>query len=540
MPAEWEQKARQKREALADKIPSECRLPSHLIEKAKVTDNILGIPRESGILSEEELTITENYDATALLERLTTGQLTASKVATAFCKRAAIAQQLTCCLTEIFFDQAIARAEELDRHLAATGKPVGPLHGIPISLKDSFNVKGVHTTLGYVSFLDRPPLSVNSPMVDLLLRAGAIIYVKTHLPQTMMTCDSHTNVFGRTRNPYSRCLTAGGSCGGEGALIAMRGSILGVGTDVGGSTRIPSFCCGITGFKASVGRLPFAGQTPPGRLGLAGGIGVALGPLSTSLRDADLFFRTIVSSRPEDMDDNSLGFSYIEPPPLKHQLTIGILPEDPEFPLQPPMYRTITTVAQKLAAAGHRVIDLPSGDLPSLASTCKLAFRFFKLDPDRTPLQNIKNGGEPYVPSLSVLYDLDNPGPEPTLRDLYDLNVAKAQVAAKMRQAWLKSGVDVVIAPAYQSCAPLHDTYGDNVYTVIWNVVDYPACVIPVGNANKAADAKFTRDVAYTPAYQPDQIEGAPCHVQIVGRRLKDEVLLQHAKVIDKILAEEN
>jgi hypothetical protein len=172
------------------------------------------------------------------------------------------------------------------------------------------------------------------------------------------------------------------------------------------------------------------------------------------------------------MDDNSLGFSYIEPPPLKHQLTIGILPEDPEFPLQPPMYRTITTVAQKLAAAGHRVIDLPSGDLPSLASTCKLAFRFFKLDPDHTPLQNINNGDEPYVPSLSVLYDQDNPGPEPTLRDLYDLNVAKAQVAAKMRQAWLKSGVDVVIAPAYQSCAPLHDTYGDNVYTVIWNVVD--------------------------------------------------------------------
>jgi hypothetical protein len=94
------------------------------------------------------------------------------------------------------------------------------------------------------------------------------------------------------------------------------------------------------------------------------------------------------------------------------------------------------------------------------------------MDPDRTPLRNIKNGGEPYVPSLSVLYDLDNPGPEPTLRALYDLNIAKSQVAAKMRQAWLKSGVDVVLAPAYQSCAPLHDTYGDNVSTVIWDLVD--------------------------------------------------------------------
>ncbi|KAL3441653.1 amidase signature domain-containing protein [Aspergillus insuetus] len=483
MPAEWEQKSRHKREALADKIPAEWRLPSHLIERARTTDNILDIPRESGILSEEELVITENYDATDLLERLTMGQLSAVKVATAFCKRAAIAQQLTCCLTEIFFDQALAPAEELDRHPAEAGKPVGPLHGIPISLKDSFNIKGVQTTLGYVSLLDRPPLSVNSSVVELLLRAGAIIYVKTHLPQTMMTCDSHTNIFGRTRNPYSRFLTAGSSCGGEGALISMRGSILGVWTDVGG----------ITGFKTSVGRLPFAGQIPPGSLGLAGGIAVAIGPLCTSLKDADLFFRTIVSSRPEDMDDNSVAYHWD-------------LAEDPEFPLQPPMYRTITTVVQKLA----RVVDLPAADLSSLANTCKLAFRFFKMDPDRTPLQNIKNGGEPYVPSLSVLYDLDNPGPEPTLRDLYDLNIAKAQVAASMRQARLKSGVDVVLAPAYQSCAPLHDTYGDNVNTC-------PACVIPVGHADKMADAK------YVTRYQSGKIEGTPCHVQIIGRRLKDE-----------------
>ncbi|KAL3456855.1 amidase signature domain-containing protein [Aspergillus heterothallicus] len=537
MPAQWELKAQRKREELANKIPSEWRLSSNLIDKAKSTDNILHLPRESGILSEDEVDITENHDATALLQRLTSGELSASRVATAFCKRAAIAQQLTCCLTEIFFDQAIERAKELDRHLAQTGKPVGPLHGIPVSLKDSFNVKGVQSTLGYVSFLDRPPLSFNSPMVQILLRAGAIIYVKTHLPQTMMTCDTQTNVFGRTRNPYSRYLTAGGSCGGEGALIAMRGSVLGVGTDVGGSTRIPSLCCGITGFKASVGRLPFAGQTPPGRLGLAGGIAVAIGPLCTSLRDADLFFKTVVSSHPEDMDDNSLGFPYIEPPQLKSKIIVGILLEDPGFPLHPSMYRTMTIAAQKLGAAGHHIVRLPAADIPSLADICKLAFRFFKMDPDRTPLKHIDNGGEPYIPSLSMLYDVDNPGPEPTLRELYELNIAKAQAAAKMRQAWLKSGVDVVLAPAYQGCAPLHDTYGDNVYTVVWNVVDYPACVIPFGHANQTADAKFVRDVEYNPPYLPDKIEGAPCHVQIIGRRLKDELLLQHAKAIERILA---
>ncbi|KAL2869120.1 putative general amidase [Aspergillus lucknowensis] len=539
MSTDWQDKAQRKREELASKIPPEWRLSSKLLEKANSTDSLLGIPRESGILSDREIIITENSDATGLLERLTSGELTASEVATAFCKRAAIAQQLTCCLTEIFFDQAFARAQELDRQFAKTGKPVGPLHGIPISLKDSYNVAGVHTTLGYVSFLDRPPLTFNSPMVDILLRAGAVIYVKTHLPQTMMTADSHTNVFGRTRNPHSRYLTAGGSCGGEGALIAMRGSILGVGTDVAGSVRIPSLCCGTVGFKASVGRLPFAGQTPPGRIGLAGGIAVALGPLCTSTRDAELFFRTVVSSQPEDMDDNSLGFPYIEPPQVKPQLTIGILPEDPAYPLHPSMYRTITTAARKLGAAGHCIVNLSPDDIPSLAEICALASRFFNMDPDRTPLRNVKNGGEPFIPSLHMIYNLESDAPEPNLRQLYDLNVAKAQAAAKIRQAWLKSGVDVILGPAYQSCAPLHDTYGNAVYTVVWNLVDYPACVIPLGRANKASDAEFVRDVVYTPEYHPERVEGAPCHVQVIGRRLKDEVLLQHAKVIERVLAED-
>ncbi|KAL4784127.1 amidase signature domain-containing protein [Aspergillus varians] len=533
---EWQQKAHRKREEFAGKIPPQWRVSTELLDKAEFLDNILDIPRQTGILNERELDITESSDATALLGRLGSGEVTALEVAIAFCKRAAIAHQLTRCLTEIFFDRAIERAKELDRQYADTGKLTGPLHGIPISLKDTYNVTGIQSTLGYVSFLDRPALTFNSPMVNILLEAGAVIYVKTHIPQTMMSADSHTNLFGRTRNPYSRKLTAGGSCGGESALIAMRGSILGAGTDVGGSLRIPSLCCGTHGFKPSVGRLPFAGQTPPGRIGLAGGIAVSAGPLCISMRDADLFFKTVVSSRPENLDDNSFGFPYMEPPKLKSPLRIGILPEDPAFPLHPCMHRTIATAADRLAASGHEILHLSVDDIPSLDDACNLTFRFFNMDPDRTPLRNVTDGGEPFIPSLKMIYNLENTGPEPTLRQLYDLNIQKAQVAAKMRQAWLKSGVDVLLSPAYQSCAPLHDAFGKNIYTAIWYLVDYPACVIPFGHANQVADAESVRDVAYTPQYIPDDVEGAPCHVQIVGRRLKDEALLQNAKEIERVL----
>lgn len=82
------------------------------------------------------------------------------------------------------FDEALVRARECDEYLAREGKPIGPLHGLPISLKDSFNVKGTQTTIGYVSFIAHPPAAENSVLVDILGRAGAVFYVKTNLPQT--------------------------------------------------------------------------------------------------------------------------------------------------------------------------------------------------------------------------------------------------------------------------------------------------------------------------------------------------------------------
>jgi Asp-tRNA(Asn)/Glu-tRNA(Gln) amidotransferase A subunit family amidase len=219
------------------------------------------------LLDDRELQITGLYDATDLLAKLARREFSSLEVTTAFAKRAAIAQQLTSCLTETFFEEGIARAKQLDEHLEKTGTVVGPFHGLPISIKDSFSVEGIPTTIGFVDFLDHPPKTYNSSLVDVLLGAGAVLYVKTNVPQTMMTAESHNNVFGRTLNPYHLNLTAGGSSGGEGALVAMRGSLLGVGTDIAGSVRIPSICCGTVGFKPSVDRIPYGGQTSAGRAG---------------------------------------------------------------------------------------------------------------------------------------------------------------------------------------------------------------------------------------------------------------------------------
>jgi amidase len=135
--ADWQALAASKRESLASKIPSEWRLPSSQTSKFTETStlNVLNVPRESGLLTEKELELTENYDATALIVLMSTGKVKSVDVVTAFCKRAAIAQQVVNCLTEIMFEEAIARAKQCDEYLEREGKPIGPFHGLPISLK---------------------------------------------------------------------------------------------------------------------------------------------------------------------------------------------------------------------------------------------------------------------------------------------------------------------------------------------------------------------------------------------------------------------
>jgi len=135
--SDWRTLAASKRASVYSKIPSAWRLPASQTEQytSSSSMSVMDVPRTCGILSEKELDITENYDATALVEKMAKGEFKSVEVVTAFCKRAAIAQQCVSCLTEIMFDEAIARAKECDDVLEKEGRVLGPLHGLPISLK---------------------------------------------------------------------------------------------------------------------------------------------------------------------------------------------------------------------------------------------------------------------------------------------------------------------------------------------------------------------------------------------------------------------
>jgi amidase len=252
----WEEVARARRERLAAAIPPEWVLSSDLLARLNTCTDVRPAPAEAGFLSPRELALTDIEDAARLCRMLAERECSAVELVMAFCKRAAIAHQLLNCCLDLFFDEALKRARVLDDELERTGRPVGVLHGLPISLKDQFNVVGHDTTLGYVG-RDSQPADHNSTLVEGLLAQGAVLYVKTSLPQSIMKPETVNHLICRTTHPADRRLSPGGSSGGEGALLAFHGSPLGVGTDIGGSIRIPSALCGLYGLRPTHGRVPY-------------------------------------------------------------------------------------------------------------------------------------------------------------------------------------------------------------------------------------------------------------------------------------------
>ena len=127
----------------------------------------------------------------------------------------------------------MARAQYLDDYYAQNGKPLGPLHGLPISVKEHIGIEGLGLNAGYVAWQGKIAQE-DARVLQILSRAGAVFHARTTQPQTLMHLETDSNLYGVTTNPYNCNMSAGGSSGGEGALIGLRGSCLGVGTDIGG------------------------------------------------------------------------------------------------------------------------------------------------------------------------------------------------------------------------------------------------------------------------------------------------------------------
>ena len=155
--------------------------------------------------------------------------------------------------------EALETAKELDKYQANHNDTMGPLHGIPFTLKDTWAVQGYDNSIGITSYANDPSKE-SSVLYTTLTKLGAILLAKTNVPQTLLSFECNNPIFGNTQNPFVKGHTCGGSSGGEGAVLALNGSAIGFGSDIGGSLRIPAGWCGIYSLKPVCGRFTTRGQ----------------------------------------------------------------------------------------------------------------------------------------------------------------------------------------------------------------------------------------------------------------------------------------
>lgn len=206
-------------------------------------------------------------------------------------KKALQAHEATNCLSEVM----IADAEDWAR----SANKAGPLAGVPVSLKDTFAVAGYDSCMGFSSMVGKPQ-STESALVRLLRDAGAVPFVKTAVPITLLSFETHSAVCGVTTNPHVRTHSPGGSSGGEAALLALGGSRIGVGSDVAGSVRVPAHFSGVYAIKSSTGRFPKTGggSSIPGQEGVP----PVSSPMARTLADLETFWKAVVAMKPWEYD----------------------------------------------------------------------------------------------------------------------------------------------------------------------------------------------------------------------------------------------
>lgn len=469
--------------------------------------NVTGIPKK--LLSEEVLAITESLPE-KLLSDLANGRLTSTAVTRAFLQRAGLASRLVNCCTELLPDRALERAEFLDEYYKKNQKPIGPLHGLPISVKEHVGMKGLDLNAGFVAWVGNIAPD-DAIILKLLFNAGCVFYCRTTQPQTLMHLETSNNIYGVTVNPYNSKLTSGGSSGGEGALMAMRGSCLGIGTDIGGSIRSPAANNGLFGLRPTSFRLPCVGWMAT-MMGEEQIIPV-IGPMSRSLEGIKLFMKTLLDQKPWILDPSLVSIPWNTSSLLrmdaagKKKLRVGVLSDDGVVKPHPPILRGINTLVEKLK--GNPDIDIVDFPPYKHDEAWRIIASLYFGDGASEEKEAMAKSGEPWRP-LSEFIIKDNPHvPKKPLgiQEVWDLTLQREGYKAAYARHWnsVNTGipgpgdesastfpdvisaeteakmVDVILCPTGPGCAPLLDSSRYWGYTAQWNLLDYPALIFPTG-----------------------------------------------------------
>ena len=323
-----------------------------------------------------------------------------------------------------------------------------------------------------------------SEMVRELRALGAVLYVKTSVPHTLMCGETVNNIIGCTTNPKNRKLAVGGSSGGEGALIALRGSPVGLGTDIGGSVRIPAAFNGLYGLKPSTGRMPYEGTA--NSMDGQNSVLSAIGPISHSPVDLRLLFKSVLSQEPwlhdplcyeipwrYDQEQETL--TAIE----NKNLSFGILKHDGHVTPHPPVQRAINIVASMLQEHGHRTIEWKP---PDHARGWNLVTNSWSYDGASDVYGALGLSGEPMAPQVEGFFGKE-PSEQADATQISANNVAKREYQKEYLEYWNGTAaisgtgkpVDAVVAPLAPFSAARPHRYKYYGYSAVFNGLDYTA-----------------------------------------------------------------
>ena len=405
--------------------------------------------------------------------------------------------------------QAKAAEEQLMR-----GDPVGPLHGVPISIKSSISDAGLPCEAG--SCLKQGAIAQkDAVVVERLKRAGAIVLGTTNLPEMLMAYESDNPLYGRVNNPWDLERTAGGSSGGESAAVAACCSAGGIGSDSGGSVRIPAHFTGICALKATPGRIPGTGHDPQ-CLGPFSLLGV-VGPMTRTITDLEIFYEAIAGPDAGDVMADPVPVDRVSSDQLR-KLRVGYFEQEEDVPVSSETRKAVRDAARTLHEQGFEVIPFRLKDLGEVR---QVWWTFFTLG-GATLLRQMYAGREHEM--------------GPILRDFMAMAAPELPLSGeRLMGAWLRRDqlrsqmmeqmqeVPVFISPVCSIPAFRHrerswTVEGKTVeyldamsYTQWFNVLGNPCVVVPASQSR----------------------EGLPIGVQVVARPWQEHVALGIAKHIE-------
>ncbi|KFZ67361.1 Vitamin D3 hydroxylase-associated protein, partial [Podiceps cristatus] len=397
----------------------------------------------------------------------------------------------------------------------------GLLYGIPVSIKDHISHKGHLSTCGLVQCLDTP-VQEDSVLVKVLKRQGAIPFAMTNVPQSLFNYDCSNPIFGQTLNPLNHQKSPGGSSGGEGALIAGGGSILGIGSDIGGSIRLPSSFCGLCGLKPTAERLSVwhtrvlnmdvcSCPTP---------VPCALGPMARDVDSLALCMKALLCQEMFQLDPT------VPPIPFDEEvysssapLRVGYYDTDGYFPLPPCMRRAVWETRGALQAAGHQLVPFSPPRIHYVMT--ELFLKTFFADGGRTWLDAFTGGIvdprlKPQVNCCKIprlvkkllalilrplqfflLLKFKNVATISTCRSVkemwnhhHQIEVYRTEFIARWRELQLDVVLCPVLGPAFTAGYPgkLLTAISS---TMLYNVLNFPAGVVPVSTVTEADEEEL-------------------------------------------------